>query len=62
MFLIRTWEESRAVGRRKKRGSKRKTMGREKRVEDEMGGGERRNMVVEIGGGEDGRWEVVKMR
>ena len=41
MFLIRTWEESRAVGRRNKRRSKRKKMGRERRVEDEMGGGER---------------------
>ena len=47
MFLIRTWEDSRAVGRRKKRRSKRKQMGRERRVEDEMGGVERRK--------EDGR-------
>ena len=47
MFLIRTWEESRAIGRRKKRRSNRQKMGRERRIEDEMGGGERRK--------EDGR-------
>ena len=38
MFLIRTWEESRAVKRRKKGRSKRKKMGRERRMEDEMEG------------------------